>query len=80
MKLHILIDSSSIQNFLGFQVTQKLGCNFTTISPMKVVVANGQDMNCEYACIGFKWLMQGRMYLADVLLISLDNYAMVPGV
>ncbi|KAI3756033.1 hypothetical protein L1987_55845 [Smallanthus sonchifolius] len=79
-KLHILIDSWSTHNFIDASLATKLQCALQTVTPMKVTVANGNQLDCSHKCTDFKWMMQGVWFSADVLLIPLENYDMVLGV
>ena len=55
--LHILIDSESTHNFLEVEVAKKLGCKTTSISPMRVDVANGSSLSCVSACKELTWTL-----------------------
>lgn len=78
--LHILIDSGSTHNFIDEQLAIKLHCQLTTVKPLKVTVANGNQLSCGQMCNNFSWMMQGVWFKADVLAIPLENYDMVLGV
>lgn len=75
--LQILIDSGSTHNFVDFAIAEKLGCVTESISPVRVMVANGNKMICNRTCKGFEWWMQRQLFQADVFLIPLENYHMV---
>ncbi|KAM0066244.1 putative nucleotidyltransferase, Ribonuclease H [Helianthus debilis subsp. tardiflorus] len=47
---------------------------------MRVTVANGNQLECGLKCKDFKWMMQGVWFVADVLVLPLENYDMVLGV
>lgn len=47
---------------------------------MKVVVANGDIVECSRFSRQFKWSMHGQPFATDVFLIALENYHMVLGV
>lgn len=39
-KLHILIDTCSIHNFLDLNIAKELDCKLEMVKPMKVLAAN----------------------------------------
>ncbi|PKI61860.1 hypothetical protein CRG98_017758 [Punica granatum] len=78
--LHILVDSGSTHNFLNEEVGRKLGCQTELMSAVRVAVANGNELKCERVCKKFRWRMQGKEYVADMLLLPLESYDMVLGV
>lgn len=57
--LHIVIDSGLTHNIIDEALATKLKCTLTPVKPMKVNVANGNQLNCGHMCIGFSWMMQG---------------------
>ncbi|KAM0035631.1 putative nucleotidyltransferase, Ribonuclease H [Helianthus debilis subsp. tardiflorus] len=79
-QIQILIDSGSTHNFLDLRLASKLQCPTKKLPLMKVVVANGKELECSQLCKDFQWLMQGAWFKTDVLLLPLDNYDMVLGV
>ncbi|XP_021980610.1 uncharacterized protein LOC110876760 [Helianthus annuus] len=79
-QLHILIDSGSTHNFLDSRVAKKLQCEVKDITPIKVGVADGEQLTCTQLCTNFRWTMQGNWYSTEVLLLELENYDMILGV
>ncbi|KAJ0800601.1 putative nucleotidyltransferase, Ribonuclease H [Helianthus annuus] len=79
-QIQILIDSGSTHNFVSSRLAEKLNCPTRKVSLMKVIVANGKELDCTLLCPGFQWLMQGVWFKTDVLLLPLDNYDMVLGI
>ncbi|MFS7921286.1 hypothetical protein Hanom_Chr03g00235021 [Helianthus anomalus] len=62
----------------GFELNQqgRLLLPLTLLPPpSSVTIANGNPINCAKMCKGFKWMMHGMWFDADVLLTSLENYA-----
>ena len=49
----ILIDSGSTHNFLYPIIAQKLGCVIQTTNPIKVRVANREQLCIQAKCFGF---------------------------
>ncbi|KAJ0481983.1 putative retrotransposon gag domain, aspartic peptidase domain superfamily [Helianthus annuus] len=79
-KLLILTDSGLTHNFIDVKLIKKLQCDLQKVKPMKVTVANGNQLECGLKCKNFKWMMQGVWFMADVLVLPLENYDMVLGV
>lgn len=46
-RLQFLIDLGCTHNFLDATMTAKLGCQREEIAPLKVLVANGNEMKCN---------------------------------
>lgn len=61
-------------------IVEKLGCVTELILPIRVMVANGNEMICNRTCKDFEWWLQLQLFKVDVFLILLKNYHMVLGV
>ena len=57
--LCILIDSGSTHNFINSRMARKLGCVMEYIHELKVLTANGMELQCSERCRKFPWVMQG---------------------
>ncbi|GJV12941.1 putative mitochondrial protein [Tanacetum coccineum] len=68
--LQILIDYGSTHNFLDLQKAKKMGCRLTSMCPLQVEVANGNNMVSTYKCKNFKWTLQGVPYETEGKRIS----------
>ncbi|KAI3730743.1 hypothetical protein L1987_61919 [Smallanthus sonchifolius] len=79
-QIQILIDSDSTHNFDNAKLAFKLNCPTKEVPVMKVLFANGKELDCHQLCPDFQWLMQGVWFKTDVLLLPLDNYDMVLGI
>ncbi|KAJ0851953.1 putative nucleotidyltransferase, Ribonuclease H [Helianthus annuus] len=79
-KLLILTDSGSTHNFIDIKLITKLKCQLQKVKPVRVTVANGNQLECGLKCKDFKWMMQGVWFVTDVLVLPLENYDMVLGV
>ncbi|XP_021846729.2 uncharacterized protein [Spinacia oleracea] len=77
---HVLIDSGSTHNFLDLDLAKKMGCMIESIPSQAVTVADGNHLACQHVCKGFTWEMQGKVFTADVMLITLGGCDMVLGV
>nr|GEZ13589.1 hypothetical protein [Tanacetum cinerariifolium] len=51
--VHILVDCGSTHNFFDIHTAKKLGCRLDNITPMQVLVANGQRMMSTFVCHDF---------------------------
>ena len=78
--VHTLADSGSTHNFLDVQTAKRLGCKLRSTSPLKVSVANGQEIFSTYECLNFKWSINGVQFETDVMLLPLGGCEMVLGV
>jgi len=78
--LFIIVDSDITYNFINFKVTDKLQCNFTTITPLTIKAANRWIMICLTMCRNFKWKMHEVNFMVDVFNVELNNYDMVLGI
>ncbi|XP_063948159.1 uncharacterized protein LOC135152240 [Daucus carota subsp. sativus] len=78
--LHILVDSGSTHNFVDLVFAQKLGCHLEEVEAQAVIVADGSHIVCKHKCQNFHWLMNGREFVTEVLLIPLGSCDMVLGI
>lgn len=78
--LSILIDSGSTHSFLDNSTARKLKCQLTGTPPLSVVVANGNRVLSNSACLGFMWKMQKDEFEADLRLLQLGGCDVVLGV
>lgn len=76
-RLQLLIYSGSTHNFLYESMADKLGCRTEQVAPLKVLVANDNEMSCNRVCKNFQWCMQGQQFSANVFLVPLKNYHMI---
>ena len=50
------------------------------VKELKVMAVNGEKLKCKEVYRGFAWSMQGRSFVADVLVFPLDNYDLILGI
>ena len=69
--LLILINSGSTHSFLDESTTKKLKCPLTSTLPLSVIVANGNQVLSNSACLGLMWEMQEEKFEANLKLLQL---------
>ncbi|GJZ10399.1 putative mitochondrial protein [Tanacetum coccineum] len=76
-KIHILIDSGSTHNFLDVFMAKKLGCKIQQIDPLQVSVADGNKISTTSMCKKFSWMLNGKTFCTDAMLLPLGGCEMV---
>jgi transposase InsO family protein len=80
-QLTILVDSGSTQNFIQDRVAKYLGLPVTPApQPFKVMVGNGNTLDCTSRCVNVPFSIQGNKFVADFFLLSLGGAEVVLGV
>lgn len=80
MRLNVLIDLGSTHNFLDLAVAKQLGCPIQITDMQKVLVANGEKMDCTSMAKKFGWLMQEKNFEARVFLMPLKGCELILGI
>jgi len=75
--VHILIDSGSTHNFLDTTTAKRLRCELLKIPPLVVAVADGAQLQCQWMCRGFKWMLAEVNYQTDVYIVPLGSCDMI---
>ncbi|XP_074327867.1 uncharacterized protein LOC141665786 [Apium graveolens] len=78
--VHILVDSGNTHNFLDFAFAKKLGCKLEEVTAQAVTVADGNSIVCKCICRNFEWMINGKKFQTDVMLIPLGSCDMVLGI
>lgn len=76
----ILVDSGSKHNFLHINFAKQLGCKVDEVSAQEITVVYGNHIVCKHVCKKFGWVMNGKEFKTEVMLISLGNCDMVLGI
>ncbi|CAJ2661673.1 uncharacterized protein LOC123886206 [Trifolium pratense] len=77
----ILVDSGSTQNFIQDRVAKYLGLPVIPASqPFKVMVGNGNTLDCNSQCANVSFNIQGNKFVADFFLLPLGGAEVVLGV
>jgi hypothetical protein len=77
----ILVDSGSTQNFIQDRVAKYLGLPVTPASqPFKVMVGNGNTLDCTSQCTNVDFKIQGNKFVADFYILPLGGAEVVLGV
>lgn len=77
--LTILLDSGSTHSFLDMETARQIGCIHKEARPMRVTVANGNQLMSLYSCPMFKWKIQGIEFENLVRLIQLGGCNLILG-
>ncbi|VFQ78491.1 unnamed protein product [Cuscuta campestris] len=75
----ILIDSGSTHSFLDPEIVKDLNLSFVETEPLNVIVANGTELSCKFACPKFKWTVEGEPFEMDMRLLRMGGCDMVLG-
>ncbi|MCI02609.1 hypothetical protein A2U01_0023642, partial [Trifolium medium] len=77
----ILVDSGSTHNFIQIRVAKFLGLPVNSAScPLKVMVGNGDVLECSTQCSGVTLVIQGHTFTADFFILPLGGAEVVLGV
>ena len=77
--ISILINSGSTNSFIDEVLVKELQIPIISTFILKVTVANGDQMCSGAKCEQFKWIMQGRKYVADLRVLALEGCDVVSG-
>lgn len=72
-KLHILIDSGSILNFVQAATAKRLNCPITPVKPLLVKEANGQKLVSSQQVKPSTWKMQGHKFSYPLRLLENES-------
>lgn len=75
-----LVDTGSTHNFLDPITAKKLGCVTQNAKPIKVTVADGNQLLSKAKCQEFQWEVQGNKFQTEMRLLSLGGCDVVLGV
>jgi hypothetical protein len=76
----LFLDSGSSHSFVDQAMVKKLHCPVTTISPLKIKVANGQYMYCDKMVSSMQWWLQGHTFEHDMRVLPLGGYDGILGI
>ncbi|XP_074378145.1 uncharacterized protein LOC141719664 [Apium graveolens] len=71
--IHILIDNGSTHNFLDEGIAKELGITIENMPTQQIIVADGNQMNCNQICRQFDWEMGNVGFSTEVMKISLGS-------
>lgn len=75
----ILIDSGSSHSFVSDVVARNLHGATRTASPLKVRVANGGIMLCDWEFPACEWLTHGESFISNLKVLPLGSYDVILG-
>lgn len=78
--VHILIDGGSTHNFLQHRLFLALGLSTKNTTPLRVIVGNGDELECHQLCNNVVVQMQGHSFPVDFYVLSLCSVDVVLGV
>jgi predicted aspartyl protease len=76
----ILIDSGSTHNFLQDRVAKQLGLDTTPAHSFKVLVGNGEELQCTTICPNVSLFLGPHAFTVDLFVIPLSGAELVLGV
>nr|XP_017226343.1 PREDICTED: uncharacterized protein LOC108202460 [Daucus carota subsp. sativus] len=76
----ILIDGGSTHSFLDEHTAGKLKCELVQTQPLKVQVANGNQLESQYESAGFTWKVGKHEFTFPVRTLPRGSYDLVLGV
>nr|XP_017233486.1 PREDICTED: uncharacterized protein LOC108207560 [Daucus carota subsp. sativus] len=76
----ILVDGGSTHSFLDEKTASQLKCELVKTKPMKVMVANGNQLVSHYECQGFSWNIGKHKFQTPVKTLPMGSYDLVLGV
>lgn len=76
----ILIDGGSTHNFVQAHLVRSLGLNTQPTHPLRVMVGNGNEVECYQLCVGVVVHMQGHVFPIDLHVLLLCGADLVLGI
>jgi hypothetical protein len=70
-----LIDTGSDISFISAKLAIKSNTTISTVSPVKVVAANGKSMLSNTALLGCSYSIQGHSFTSDFRLLEVQGYS-----
>lgn len=75
----ILIDSGSSCTFISSKTVSILNCQVTSVTPVSVTVANGQNVTSDKQVSNFTWWVQGHTFSHSARVLDIPCYDLVLG-
>ncbi|KAJ3685492.1 hypothetical protein LUZ61_014656 [Rhynchospora tenuis] len=75
----VLLDSGSSHSFVNPAVIQEVPHQLTKIPPLKVRIANGENMVSEYLCGAMLFSIQDHTFENDVRVLDVQGYDLILG-
>lgn len=76
----ILIDGGSTHNFIQEQLVRKLGLHCRQTTPLRVMVGNGQHLECQQLCTEIPVEIQTTSFTVDLYVLPISGANIVLGV
>ncbi|XP_028216783.1 uncharacterized protein LOC114398871 [Glycine soja] len=76
----VLIDGGSTHNFIQEQLVHQLGLPCQSTSPLKVMVGNGQHLQCHTTCNSTTLVLQHHSFTVDLYVLPIAGANIILGV
>ena len=77
--VRILVDGGSTHNFIQQSVAHELGLPLSPTQSLRVLVGNGQELQCAQICTATSLSIQGRVLVVDLFVLGLSGADVVLG-
>lgn len=77
--VHVLVDGGSVHNFVQDTMADTVGLTLDLITPFRVLVGNGQELQCTQVCHGVPLTFQNHTFLVDLFILGLRGTNLVRG-
>lgn len=76
----LLVDCGSMHNFIQHQLVTQLGLPTRPTSPLRVMVGNGQQLDCHLVCEAIPIYIQSTHFHVDLYVLPISSANIVLGV
>ncbi|XP_031494887.1 uncharacterized protein LOC116260570 [Nymphaea colorata] len=76
----VLLDSGASHDYIRTEVAQKVGCTLSPHRSLTVVVGNGARLTCQHVCRAVNLMMQGDLFIVDLLVLPIEGADVVLGI
>lgn len=75
----LLVDGGSTHNFIQLQLVSELGLSTRDTSPLRVMVGNGQHLECTRVCEDVTVVIQSTQFTVDLHVLPIAGANVVLG-
>lgn len=76
----LLVDGGSTHNFIQHQLVSQLGLSTRSTTPLRAMVGNGQQLECNCLCEGLVITIQATQFVVDLHVLPIAGANIVLGV